>query len=141
MRLLAFILAFSLFNSSVMAFSCNLKKDNVIEEKTDKGVTFKLDPAKDLEQCNKQKGACEEVLGDCNNKVKELSNHIDKLNKQLADNIELLDKTNKYTDKLEKELKENDPNSFWNRYGNFISFVGGVLLTTGVGIGIGMAVK
>lgn len=143
MRLLALILSIILLSqSSALAFSCNLKKDpEVTESKTDTGTTFKIEPAKDLERCNAEKGACEETLGECDAKVKELSNHIDKLNQQLDDNIKLLDQTNKYTDKLEKELKENDPNSFWNRNKMLIGFVGGILLTTGIGIGVGVMVK
>lgn len=143
MRFLA-LLMISLFinQQTVYAFSCSRSKEpQVVESTTDSGISFKIEEPKDFEQCKAHKQACEETLGECNDKVKELSNHIDKLQEKLDNTEKLLDQTNKYTDKLEKELKENDPNGFWNRNKMLIGFIGGILLTTGIGVGVGFMVK
>lgn len=79
---------------------------------------------------------CEEVLSQCNDKVKELDKHINILDQKITEQEDFIKKDEKYINDLEAYAKRNDTNSWWNRHKMLIGFVGGILLTTGAGIGI-----
>lgn len=99
------------------------------------------DPPQCIPDCDKKLKVCEEVISECNNKVKELDQHIKILSIRISEQEEFIKKDEKYIDDLEAYAKKNDANSWWNRHKILIGFVGGIILTVGVGVGVAQVVK
>lgn len=72
---------------------------------------------------------CEEILGQCNDKVKEFDKYADQMEAHAKRQEAHIDDLNKYIDDLEQYAKRNDSQSWWNRNKMVFGFIGGILFT------------
>jgi len=82
-----------------------------------------------------------DIIIECNEKVKELDSHIKILTLHIKENEDYIAKQDKYINDLEKYAKDNDSQSWFSRNKLLFGFIGGILLTTGLVVGIGQIVK
>lgn len=96
--------------------------------------------AQDL-NCKKKLEIAEGVIVECNDKVKELDGHIKILSLRIKEQEQFIKQQESYVDELEAYAKANDAQSWWHRNKLLLGFIGGILLTTGVIVGVGQVVK